>query len=513
MTLRFGNNTVSRGPQPTPPSVPPPLARGFIVGRTERGPVNTPTRVRDYDEFRAIFGAGSDSNGTADIADQARDYFRSVGGSSDAIVLRLYEGDPSGGLARETAAAGAYRVVAVAPGPGQYGNALERAVVVEGAGENQTITVYARELVNGIVVASRTTPAVPLTPAGIRDANTYLTGLLSLAFDEAGAEAAAQATAPGAPLSWVRLSGGSDSVAISTSTLRGTVNDDTQARTGLEIIRSSRYGGGAIVAPGFSDDEGRTILYAFAAATMRIVPDGPPSELLISGGVADYQAARLIPGAEYAGYWYPLKRVTRGGVVQNRQAIGALAGLLVASVMRREGYVAPPAGETVISDIQRSVDGAFPLVTDANMSQLTSAGLNVLVARNRVEAQGLALVTSDPLQPATTKLHHRLIANALAYDLGPVLSQFDNTYVDAKGAFYSAVKSEMLKRLKRFHDSGVLYGVSLADAVQVRFAFEQTPDEELERTGRVKVTINYKVSGVSEGIDLALGHVPINTRF
>ena len=190
--------------------------------------------MSDAGSFTAKLGAGQDANGTLELSQQVQDYFRGVGGLSDVIVLRLYEGDHTAATARE--AAGAGKVTAQASGPGKYGDNLQVAYVQGGTAENPTLAVYARELVNGQVMASRTTPAVPVTVDGITKANAYLNGLVVLVFNPLGTTPVTTSTAPGEPLSWVSLAGGADSPAITNKTLQGSVNEDTQVRTGLDCL-------------------------------------------------------------------------------------------------------------------------------------------------------------------------------------------------------------------------------------------------------------------------------------
>src|SRR5712664_1944912 len=61
-----------------------------FVGRAQRGPVNVPKTINSYSDYERIFG-GLDANCRTSYA--VRDFY--LNGGSQAIIVRLYNGDPA----------------------------------------------------------------------------------------------------------------------------------------------------------------------------------------------------------------------------------------------------------------------------------------------------------------------------------------------------------------------------------------------------------------------------------
>src|SRR5258708_40361569 len=88
--------------------VPPPLSiantriTGF-VGIAQKGPMNEPTRLTNWDEFVEIYGLGSDSY----LAASVHGFFKN--GGTDCWIVRVAHCAPPGELARlEDAARGVH---------------------------------------------------------------------------------------------------------------------------------------------------------------------------------------------------------------------------------------------------------------------------------------------------------------------------------------------------------------------------------------------------------------------
>lgn len=506
-SVRFGNSTVQMGVVPLTNTTPPPRARAFLVGRAARGPVNVPTVVRDLTDYEARFGIGTEANGGLDAYTAAAQYFRDAS-DFDLVMLRLTEGTVA--VAKE-AVAGSAKLQAVAVGPGTDYHAYQVAYVKTGA----TYTFYYRRMVNGRPSPARSVPNIALTGAGVLAANIALSDApVQLVFDPQATTDVIKVSTDAANLDFTALSGGQDSAAITATTLAGEVDPDTRVRTGLTTLEASEYGGGVIIAPGMNTDDHRAALMAFAERTARFAPIEPQGEVFPSAAVTDLISLQGKDGAAFAAYYYGRGRNARSVYAAPVSALGHIAALFVNSVMRRPGFIAPPAGPIGLPDVQRGPDGRTMLVDNDNYAELVEQGLNVLLIRDgRVEVQGLQLIAADPDQPATDKVHERLLLNAIIYDVGPALRRFDNAWVDARGGFESAVRERISERVRPYWQSNCLYGSREQDAYRVEFSYTRKANSNGRARYQVGVNLKVKISEVSEGVSVNLYHLDITTPF
>lgn len=570
--LTFGNNTVTLGQVPASGNTTPPLARLFIAARLERGPVNTPTTVSSLDRFASVFGTPDVNSPNYAAYRAARDYFRAVGRYGDLVVVRLYEGDDQLGVASEanidTGAVPRLRVLA--PSAGAYGDNLERRVTLTaapqissrvqvelvGSTETETVTyvLQVRERVGSTFknrrqvrfteTRTRVAPATEWTytktidAAQVAAAQVTLAGVAQLAFNPAGTVAfldieGEQATVPppgnnetessyatlaftatALPELWLPFTGGDDSAAITPATLSGTLDEDTQERTGLYTLRDTTLGGGVVLTPGLSTFELNAARIQFAADTMRLTLVEPGEEITPLAAKADKLGYETLEGASYAAYVYPLAREARPTGAVSVSALGHVAGLIVANINREAGKLTPPAGITTIPDVQRAPNGRDYLVHDGNARDLQASGINPLVVRGtNVELTGLALIAPDPTQPATDKVHERLILNTIAYDVGQSLGTFNYAQVDAKGVYFGVLEGVIRNRVRPYHASGALYGATVDDAFRVAVDVQASDPAAISKTGRVLVDLKLKISPVAEGTTVSLYHVPLDAAF
>src|SRR5688572_12625722 len=71
----------------------------LFIGRTERGPINKPTRVFNYTEFAGQFGKGTD---VGELATAVRLFFGN--GGTDAIIMRIALNPAAASVALENSA-------------------------------------------------------------------------------------------------------------------------------------------------------------------------------------------------------------------------------------------------------------------------------------------------------------------------------------------------------------------------------------------------------------------------
>lgn len=540
--LNFGNNTVRLAQSPDTSAEAAPLARLFIAAPTERGPVDTALQVSSAEQFLAAFGAGGTDSAEGAAYRTVRDYFSAVGRYGDVVVIRLYEGGElaiTAGTARETAS-GTPKVTVRAGTAGAHGNNLERrvtqvtAATPSGSGaaartdEVITTTVEVRERVGTTIKGRRTATLVEkrgkldsdtdwtytdaVTAEEIGQINAAWGTFAQLDFDEAGTALLSNVEAAGAaqPL-WVPFVGGADSADITAATLVGGIDEETQERSGLYVLRNTELGGGVILTPGLTSFDLNKARLAFAQDTMRLTLLEPDGDKTPGGAKLDKARYENVDGASFGAYIYPLAREARATGAVSVTALGHVAGLIVAGINREKGKVAPPAGLTTIADVQRAPNGRDLLVHERNATDLQAAGINTLVVRSgKVELQGLSLLNGDTLQPATDKVYERLVLNTIAYDVGPALARYNNAYVDAKGVFYGVIEGAIRERLRKYHESGVLYGAGMDDAFRVVIDLVVNNPVAIAKTGRVNVKLKLKISPVAEGIDLELYHVALD---
>ena len=507
--VRFGNTVVQMGIVPPNANAAPPIARAMIVGRTARGPINQPVIVKNVLDFETKFGIGTEANGGVDVYLAVKQYFKDAP-SYDAVIVRLFDSATlaGGGISTE---AGTAKVLSKATAPGTDYDALQVAYLTTSLG----FDFFFRRMVNGRPSPTRSVRNIALSAEGILNANISLLGTgVQLVYNPNASTSFGAASTDESSLNWVPLAGGLDSPAITAIELAGEIDPETRVRTGLHTLDSSEYGGGVVIAPGMNTDAHRQALLAFAQHTARFAPIEPAGDVYPSAAVNDKVRVESFEGATFGAYYYGRGRTDKTIFGRPVSALGHIAALYVNSAMRQRGYIAPPAGRIGLVDIQRGPDGRTPLVDDDNFTGLLNQGVNVLLLRDgNVEVQGLELLTPDPDQPATTKTYQRWILNALVYDIGPRLRRFDNAYVDARGAFESAVRERIREGVLPYWESDCLYGSTAHEAFNVSFNYERITAEGGRVQYRVIVNLTVKISPVAEGVTVNLYHIDINTPF
>jgi phage tail sheath protein FI len=142
-----------------------------FIGRALRGPVNEPTRVQSFAEFTRVFGGlWKDDKMSYTMPYAVRDFFQH--GGTDALIVRVFNGDESGSTATLTLATNSGNLVLEAASPGSWGMNLRTTVDHETKDTSDTklfnLTIEELDKPGGTPVAAEAVRNVSVDPQSDR---------------------------------------------------------------------------------------------------------------------------------------------------------------------------------------------------------------------------------------------------------------------------------------------------------------------------------------------------------
>ena len=354
-----------------------------FIGRTQRGPVNTAVRVQSFAEFVRLFG-GLWQPSTLGYA--ANQFFQH--GGSDALIVRVFNGDIAASTATVTLPTSASTLVLEAASPGLWGSALRATAdhLTRDATDALLFNLLIEELDRpggSTVIASEQFRNVSVDPLSTRFVDTVL--------NEQSALVNVRTAAPT-----------TESPTDGTVAAVGTANDDgspiadaqitgdRNARTGLYALESADLFNLLCIPPLTRTADLMPATWATAAAYCQerramLIVDAPAAwtanaSTAISTAEAGVNALRGTIGnddAINAMVYFPRLRMS-DPLSENRLADfapgGAVAGIIARTDVQRGVWKAPAGLAASFSGVQ----GFTYTMTDQQNGVLNPVGLNCL---------------------------------------------------------------------------------------------------------------------------------------
>lgn len=359
-----------------------------FLGRTGRGPVDTPVTVDNFGEYESAFGPLS---ADVPLGYAVRAFFLNGGGH--AVIVRLYSG-PAGGDGRATLTVGGLQLAAV--DPGAWGNDLEASVDLDDitADVADRFGVPLADLFNLVVTGQGTTErfanvTVAEGPRRVDRVLTQQSRLVLMAGEPPSdnpavaapsdtpaprtkaARAAATASTP------ARGSGGVDSAKLDSAGFVG----KQETKTGLYALDRTDLINLLCIPPDTVDGDVPIDAYqaamAYCATRRAVLLVDPPAGWDPLTDPAGVLAKFTGPDARNAALYYPRlvqSDPLRGGALGTFVSSGAVAGVIARTDAQRGIWKAPAGVDATIGGVSGPAVG----LTDGENGRLNPLGVNCL---------------------------------------------------------------------------------------------------------------------------------------
>lgn len=447
-------------------------ATAFVVGVTEKGPVDAPALVRSLASFEVSHG--SRQSWATNVYDWLDAFFNE--GGSRAYVLRAVGPAAEASAASITGAAAAPSLAIEAINPGAWGDDLD-------------------------VVVS----------AGVAT-GTYR---ISIQIDGADLEASPDLTTPADAVAWaqgsayVKISAaGTAAPSVGTYSLTG--GDDDRAAVGDAEIQAALdgatedYGPGQVAAPGRTTLAAREQLLQHAADQNRRALVDSPNGSTVSQLVADAAALRAAAGdnCRYGAQFSPWAVVpgVAAGTTREVPYSAIEAGLIARSEAAGNDPNVPAAGANGRASYAN--DLAQDAFTDAELESLNGAGVNAArVIRGEVRTydyRTLVNPVNDPrwVEFSGSRQVMDILAEARVIGENYVLAQ-----IDGKGLKLADYGADLTAICSQHYQNGALYGETADEAYRVDVGPDvNTPESIANRELRARLSL--RTSPYAERVEI-----------
>ena len=353
-----------------------------FVGRALRGPVNQPVRVQSFAEFTRIFGGLWQP---APMSYSVNQFFQH--GGSDALIVRVFNGDIAGSTATITLATDGTALVLEAASPGLWGSNL-RATVDHDTADSSDLTLFnllveELDVPGGTAIASElfrnvsTNVTHPRHVDTVVNAQSALVNVRTSTDDGAHPTDAADVAAAG--------NATDDGSAITNAEVEG----DQNAREGIYALEDADLFNLMVIPPLDRNTDVPDSTWGIAAGYCQdrramLIVDSPASwsegalnAANITGDLDTLRGTIGNPRAINAMAYFPRLRMP-DPLAENRLSTfapsGAIAGIIARTDVQRGVWKAPAGQEASLSGTR----GLTYTLTDAQNGIFNPLGLNCL---------------------------------------------------------------------------------------------------------------------------------------
>lgn len=456
---------------PATRGVPTDISTAFVVGVTQRGPIDSAVALSSIGDYVRYYG---DRITTGPVYDALDVFFRE--GGTRAYVGRVVGPTAAAATVNVPGSSGT-SIVATAKAPGTWYNGLTVKAVSASGG-------YRLEIYSGsTLLASSATLALN------SDAPTFINNYI--AFTAGGGS-----TTPTTGSTTYALTGGTD----------GSTITQTQKNTALALFTKS-YGPGKVLAPGDTAAAMHAAMSVHAEANNRLayvdLPDTPTVGTITSAAATNSALADADRVAQFAG---SVVVPYTGGVTRTVSLAAAAAGLEA-----RKNRIGNVGAVAAFDAFPFSYVSSFSQnFSDADVETLVLAGVNV--GKNEyglLELFGYTTAlprTNDTywmLNAANIRMAIRARGERICHSfLGQVISN----QTTSLGALEGALKGMLLE----FFNDGNLFSETNtpSEAFQVIVDASNNPTEQLA-LGNVNASLNVRIAPYVEFVNIDLVTTPI----
>lgn len=412
------------------PSVPAraPSSTYFLVGLTERGPVDRAVPIRSMGEYADVLGARTTYGA---VYDDLRMFFEE--GGTRAYVARVAGAAAVAGtltlLDRAGTPLGTVRIDAVSPGSWSTGITVQ----VEAGSQADTYRIVVRHGDSTETFDNLADPAAAVTALA---ASRFVRAT------NLGSATAAPNNLPAIVGPVALSSGNDDRAAVTAATYLAAL-----ARFGAEL------GAGAVAIPGMAHSAVGAGLIAHGRANKRIALLAPPAAQSPDQAIAAAATLRATAGSEFAGLFYPWVLVPdEAGGTRTVSPEGYVAAVRARAV-ESEGPWRAPAGQIAAA---RYLAGVERELTRAEGDRLDGNAVSAIRAvAGRPRLYGWRSLALDELNFAL--LTGQDVLNLLVAQAEERLEQFVFRTIDGRGHLFAEAAAELTGIAEPIRAAGGLY--------------------------------------------------------
>jgi phage tail sheath protein FI len=446
----------------------------FLVGLTDRGPINAPVLVRSLSEAVSKLGARV-SYGM--LYDSLETFFRE--GGSAAYVGRIVGPTPvTSTLNLSDGSSNTLTVKAISPGA--WGNNLAVQVAAGSAGGTFVLTV--------------------------RESGTVVEVSPDLADN---VEALAWAT-KSAYITLTNLGGGDPAVAASASLTTGA--DDranitaTQVQNALNLFTAD-LGPGQVAYPGATDGPSHLALAAHAAARNRVAILDGTDTATASTITAQAAAVRADGNGRSAAVFAPWAKIP--GLTPGTERTVPYSAVQCGLIARSDGATGNP-NVAVAADngTARYATGlSQPAWSDANRETLNDGGVNVALIKNgEVKTYGNRTCANQVLESNWLQLANARLAMYIASKAEAIAESYLFSQLDGRGIKVAEFAGDLQGMLLPLFQLGALFGETAEDAFSVDTGEGVNPPASLA-DGILSASISVRMSPAAERVEINITKV------
>lgn len=462
----------------------------FIVGQTERGPVDAPTLLRSFTDYITYYGNYEDGNMYAHV----KTYF-DEGGTRCYVQRVVGAGASAGYLDLEDAS----EVATMRISANNVGDWSDNMTVQVLAGDSTGFRLQFK--LDGVVVL--TTRDLSSVADAVSNVNASTISHLITASNLTGSSNNPATLAAAAP-----LDGGDDGTLV---------GDGSEAITGLDLL-SKNYGPGAVALPGLNGTTVWDALRDHAAENNRIA--------LCAFDSADGQSEAKSNAAGYAGdasanhmaFYYPHIKVAAPNVDELATGVTSVAGATV--TLSPEAYAAAArtravqevggpwrAGAGLISSA-RTLSGLADNLTPAQADLLDAARVNALrTIAGQIRVYGARSASNDEVNWKFITMRDTL--NFIVDGVEARMEQFVFETIDGRGNLFGNIRASIKAFLDPIKVSGGLYEAYDDTGALVDPGYSVVVDSTINpatqlATGLVKAQVGVRISSVADLIQVTI---------
>lgn len=462
-------------------SAPSDSGVGFMIGLTEKGPVNRPQLLHNMTEWATYFGNRTALG--AQTYDGAETFFRE--GGNQLYVMRVVGPAPvtASLILKDTAAANA--VTLFAENPGAWGLLLKIQVIAGVIASSSKIQVWDT---TGTILLDQSPDLLTHQDAvNWSTVSNYVT-ITDLGTGLPQLGVLAQTALTGAAT-------GDEANAV-----------DAQYLNALNFIDTS-YGPGQVWIPGRTTDVAHTQLIAHAVANNRVALLDIADSATASALVTSANTATATGNGKYGSSFGPW--LTIPGLTPNTVRTIAPSSFVAALMARNDSANSPAVPAAGNNGQAQFVLGVTQIYTDANRDLLNTAGVNVIRAMlGGVRLYGYRTLTDPVADPYNVQLSQARLLMEIVAQTGNVMENHLFRLMDGKGAEFSALAGDLNALLQPYFNDGSLYGDTPAEAYSIDTSTNVNTPSTIQN-GELHAQIGLRMSPFAELVYVDIIKIPV----
>ena len=459
-------------------------AKFFVVGQTERGPVDSAELVTSISEFEQKYG-GYVSYGH--VHPQVQTFFEE--GGAQCYVARVASASATVGTKVLQTVGSQNSLELIATGPGAWSSKLSVQIIAAGAGFAVKL-YYTEDGVKSLVYSSGECATAEIA------ANKINTSSLAASY------CTAEASGNGNPA----VMGADEPFSAGTDDLNGVVTANYTAA--LDLFLDS-FGAGAVAIPGIADGAVDTTIWdalkTHCDANHRIALCSFAENATVSSVISAAQNYAGAENAEHMGFFFPWVQIERDtNILQYISPEGYVAGKR-AAVQNSEGPWRPYAG--LVSEGNYVIRTKTP-ISKAESDALDEARVNgIRMINGRVRVYGARSASND--EANFRYLNAQEMLNYVVVESQARLEDLVFSTIDGRQVLFSAVRSRLVSLLDPIRVAGGLYEAFDAQGNRIDYGYTVVVNEAINPVsqlagGLVKAKVGIRVSSVGDQIEVAV---------